>query len=72
MSQYRQVVRWLENNKIRYYQPKERQGLDSVKDDVKWKAAYEEYLRQLVRFGVNFLKVGNSLFAVPPTLIDNF
>ena len=52
VTQFRQLVRWLENNKIRHYQPKERQALESVKDNIKWKAAYEEYLRQLVRFDV--------------------
>ena len=48
-AQFRQVVLWLENNKIQHYDSKEREGLESLNNDSQWKAAYVKYLNDLVR-----------------------
>ncbi|XP_072941506.1 RNA transcription, translation and transport factor protein [Epargyreus clarus] len=46
-KEYRSVVLWLEDQKIRHYKIEEREGLRNIDGD-KWTAAYAEYQKDLV------------------------
>lgn len=46
-KEYRSVVLWLEDQKIRHYKIEEREGLRNIDGD-SWKEAYDSYQRDLV------------------------
>ncbi|XP_047989652.1 RNA transcription, translation and transport factor protein [Leguminivora glycinivorella] len=46
-SEYRSVVLWLEDQKIRHYKIEEREGLRQIESD-EWDAAYDTYQKDLV------------------------
>ena len=43
-DQFRSVILWLEDQKIRQYKIEEREGLRDVKSSLAWSKSYEKYL----------------------------
>lgn len=46
-KEYRSIVLWLEDQKIRHYKIEEREGLRNIDSD-SWKEAYDTYQKDLV------------------------
>lgn len=47
-KEYRSVVLWLEDQKIRHYKIEEREGLRNIENTEIWMKAYDTYQRDLV------------------------